>query len=94
MLYLGEINDSQRAAWCPSIEVIDGDPQSRQMELFASDREAPVPLLSSGVSRGVVWGSVLRVAQYRPSGQRVVVHERSIPASAGKPLGDKRLTLL
>ena len=41
VLYLGEINDSQRAAWCRSIEVIDGDTQSRQMALFASDREAP-----------------------------------------------------
>ena len=24
VLYLGKINDSQRAAWCRSIEVIDG----------------------------------------------------------------------
>ena len=41
VLHLGEINDSQRAAWCRSIEVLDGDAQSRQMALFASDREAP-----------------------------------------------------
>jgi len=25
VLYLGEINDSQRAAWCRSIEVLQGD---------------------------------------------------------------------
>ena len=41
VLYLGEINDSQRAAWCRSIEVVDGETSSRQMALFPSDREAP-----------------------------------------------------
>jgi len=42
VLYLGEINDSQRAAWCKSIEVLQGDGSiSRQMALFPSDRETP-----------------------------------------------------
>ncbi len=41
MLYLGEINDSQRAAWCRSIEVVEGKSRSRQMALFPEDREAP-----------------------------------------------------
>ena len=41
VLYLGEINDSQRAAWCRSIEVVEGKSQSRQMALFPEDREAP-----------------------------------------------------
>ncbi len=34
VLYLGEINDSQRAAWCRSIEVVEGKSRSRQMALF------------------------------------------------------------
>ncbi len=40
VLYLGEINDSQHAAWCKTIEVFQGK-QSRQMALFPADREAP-----------------------------------------------------
>ena len=41
VLYLGEINDSQRAAWCRSIEVLEGASHSRQVALFPEDREAP-----------------------------------------------------
>ena len=41
VLYLGEINDSQRAAWCRSIEVVEGASRSKQVALFPSDREAP-----------------------------------------------------
>ena len=41
VLYLGEINDSQRAAWCRSIEVLEGASRSRQVALFPQDREAP-----------------------------------------------------
>ena len=42
VLYLGEINDSQREAWIRSIEVFDED-HSRQdkLALFASDRPIP-----------------------------------------------------
>ena len=41
VLYLGEINDSQRAAWCSSIEVLEGGRRSKQVALFPEDREAP-----------------------------------------------------
>ena len=42
VLYLGEINDAQRAAWCQSIEVFDRDgSRSQQLALFADDRPAP-----------------------------------------------------
>lgn len=42
VLYLGEINDSQQAAWCKSIEVLDGEQAGiRQMALFNEDRMAP-----------------------------------------------------
>ena len=41
VLYLGEINDSQRAAWCRSIEVLREASGPTQMALFPADREAP-----------------------------------------------------
>jgi hypothetical protein len=42
VLYLGEINDSQEAAWCRSIEVFEsGTGHWRQVALFPEDREAP-----------------------------------------------------
>ena len=41
VLYLGEINDSQRAAWCRSIEVLCGESSPRSVALFPADREAP-----------------------------------------------------
>ena len=42
VLYLGEINDSQQAAWCRSIEVFEsGTGRWCQVALFPEDREAP-----------------------------------------------------
>ena len=42
VLYLGEINDSQRAAWSNAIEVFDeGAGQPKQIALFPEDRIAP-----------------------------------------------------
>ncbi len=42
VLYLGEINDSQRSAWSKAIEVFDeGAGQSKQIALFPEDRLAP-----------------------------------------------------
>jgi hypothetical protein len=42
VLYLGEINDSQRAAWSKAIEVFDeGAGQPKQIALFPEDRVAP-----------------------------------------------------
>ncbi|MEI7836579.1 MAG: hypothetical protein WCK05_09220 [Planctomycetota bacterium] len=39
VLYLGEINDSQQAAWRKSLEVFDeGGRESRQLSLFPEDR--------------------------------------------------------
>ena len=39
VLYLGEINDSQRAAWCRTIEVVEG--KSGSAALFPEGREVP-----------------------------------------------------
>ena len=71
VLYLGEINDSQRAAWCRSIEVVEGKSRSRQMALFPEDREAPaldcevVKIDVSAVSlhEPRQWGGVLAGAE-------------------------------
>jgi transposase len=42
VLYLGEINDSQRAAWCKAIDVVSDNPvDTRQVALFPEDRAAP-----------------------------------------------------
>ena len=41
ILYLGEINDNQRAAWRRSIEVVEGKSGPRRMALFPNDRDAP-----------------------------------------------------
>ncbi len=41
VLYLGEINDSQKAAWCKTIDVVMEDARSRQIAIFPQDRQAP-----------------------------------------------------
>ena len=42
VLYLGEINDSQKAVWCRTIEVLqEGRESSSQIRLFPDDRVAP-----------------------------------------------------
>jgi len=44
VLYLGEINDSQQAAWRKTIEVFeDGAPEPRSLALFPDDRSPAVP---------------------------------------------------
>jgi hypothetical protein len=43
VLYLGEINDSQKAGWCKTIEVFqEGQTQSTQLAIFPEDRTLPV----------------------------------------------------
>ena len=64
LLYLGEINDSQKAGWIKAIEVVDGK-ENRQMSLFPEDREVPkgiensIQLVMSGLelSRPRQWGA-------------------------------------
>jgi transposase len=48
VLYLGEINDQQQAAWLKSLEVFDEDEQDyRTTSLFPDDREVPADVLDS-----------------------------------------------
>lgn len=45
VLYLGEINDSQKLRWCKMIDAFDGKAkQSRQVALFPEDRQPPEQL--------------------------------------------------
>jgi transposase len=50
VLYLGEINDSQREAWCRVIDAFDEDAQRRtQLALFPADRAVPTHAQGHGV---------------------------------------------
>src|SRR5262245_57083488 len=50
VLYLGEINDSQREAWCRVIEAFDeGTQQPTQLALFPADRGVPDHARGHGV---------------------------------------------
>ena len=50
VLYLGEINDSQRAAWCQVIEAFDeGTQQPTQLALFPAERAVPAHAGAYGV---------------------------------------------
>ncbi|HVP99352.1 MAG TPA: IS1634 family transposase, partial [Roseiarcus sp.] len=50
VLYLGEINDSQQAAWCRVIEVFDEEAeQTVQLALFPADRPLPEHAEGHGV---------------------------------------------
>jgi transposase len=50
VLYLGEINDSQHAAWCRVIEAFDeGSGRYRQLALFPAERSMPDQVQSFGV---------------------------------------------
>jgi transposase len=63
VLYLGEINDSQRAAWCDAISVFDESGKERQLALFPSDRTPP-PLSCETVQVRVNEISIRRPRQW------------------------------
>lgn len=47
LLYLGEINDTQRAQWCSALEVLDQENGSySQMSLFPEDRQPPPEIVN------------------------------------------------
>ena len=50
VLYLGEINDSQKAAWLKCIEVFDASSQQQvRLALFPADRAIPEHAADCGV---------------------------------------------
>ncbi|MCG2711844.1 MAG: IS1634 family transposase [Candidatus Omnitrophica bacterium] len=47
VLYLGEINDSQRASWCSALKVFDGSVKKfRQLSLFPDDKTPPIDIIN------------------------------------------------
>jgi transposase len=65
VLYLGEINDSQKAAWCEAVSVFDEKGKETQLALFPSDRTPPrlscetvqVRVNAIGIRRPRQWGA-------------------------------------
>lgn len=65
VLYLGEINDSQREAWCRVIEAFDEDTQRRtQLALFPANRELPEHAQGYGVQVHLDAMQLLRPRQW------------------------------
>jgi len=65
VLYLGEINDSQKQAWCRVIEAFDEQSQQRtQLALFPADKELPEYAESYGVQVRLDAMELCRPRQY------------------------------
>jgi hypothetical protein len=104
VLYLGEINDSQRAAWCRVIEGFDEHSRGpRQMALFPADRSVPdharaygiqVQLSAMQLHRPRQWGACwLACHLYRQLGLDRFWAER-LPASRQGTRWDQVLQVL
>src|SRR5437016_9772623 len=84
VLYLGEINDSQREGWRKSIEVFeDGEPRPRTVALFPEERIAPTS------DQSIVRLRLEALALHRPPAVgRVLAGLRALRAArAGSLLG-------
>ena len=89
VLYLGEINDSQKAAWCRTIDVLQTDSSAKQMALFPTDRQAPeldcevvqIKLNELRLHHPRQWGACwLALKLWEPVGTRPVLEPR-LPVS-------------
>ena len=49
ILYLGELNDSQREGWTRCLQAVDGDGRTRQLAIFPADRALPAHAQGFGV---------------------------------------------
>ena len=79
VLYLGEINDQQQAAWRKTLDVFDEDEQRfTTMSLFPDDREVPADALDS-VQVKLKWAGVAAAADLRQllAGMRTVAAARA-----------------
>lgn len=105
VLYLGEINDSQREQWCRVLEGFDEDKcESRQMALFPWDREIPAHASDIGVGirlkdfslhRPRQWGACwLACELYRQLGLDVFWRERLANSREGTCWSDILQTLV
>ena len=81
VLYLGEINDSQKAAWWRTIDVLQVDSSAKQMALFPADRPAPE------LECEVVQGQAQRAtAPSSASVGRVLVGAHAVGAVGARPI--------
>src|ERR1700741_1653567 len=72
VLYLGEINDSQREAWCRVIEAFDeGSQQHRQLALFPAGQDVPEPGATGCKYGSMPWNYAAR-GNGEPAGFRVI----------------------
>src|SRR5260370_38573512 len=81
VLYLGEINDSQREGWRKSIEVFeDGEPRPRTVALFPQERIAPT------AAQSIVRIRLDALALHRPRqwGARWLARGLSEPLALGR----------
>jgi transposase len=92
VLYLGEINDSQKAAWCEAISVFDEDGQERQLALFPSDRTPPrlscetvqVRVKEISIKRPRQWGACwLGLELWEQLGLDTFWREKLLPSRKG-----------
>jgi hypothetical protein len=99
VLYLGEINDSQKASWCKMIEAFEnGSPLPQQIALFPQDRQPPAGALPERVSclrvrlnelslhRPRQWGACWLVLElWKLLGMDEFWSQRLIPSRKGTP---------
>ena len=96
VLYLGEINDSQRQAWCRVVEGFDEEAgQPRQLALFPADRAVPDHAVDYGIQvhlgqmqlhRPRQWGACWLACQlYRQLGLDSFFAARLPPSREGTP---------
>ena len=88
VLYLGESNDSQKAAWCRSIEVWEsGSGRWQQVALFPEDRAAPE------LAEEVIHLRLGQLQVERPRQGGVLAGLRAVAATeTGFVLGEKAAT--
>ena len=78
VLYLGEINDAQQAAWRKTMDVFDEDQQDyRNLSLFPEDREIPADAVDSPQVRL----SGLELRRPRPFGNCWLASQRNLAAT-------------
>ncbi len=77
VLYLGEINDSQREAWCRVIEAFDeGTRQSTQLALFPAERALPDHAREYGVQVRLAGMQLHRPRQWGACWLACTLHEQ------------------
>lgn len=105
VLYLGEINDSQKQSWCRVLEGFDeAQGQSRQMALFPWDRQIPGHAIDIGIGvrlkdfslhRPRQWGACwLACELYRQLGLDKFWREKLPPSREGTSWSDILQTLV